>query len=317
MSVKPFLCTSGLLVFLMGSAVAAKEPAMEYRFQTSVPGSGCWFDRHVATPAPGLNGILMANVTVRCHAQQAYQLTTDVITTLPAVTQDGRWQLKSVMTPHGESCEQALNQPGYQFDQNGYASPSLLQGEKTWTLCLQALPLSSQVTTVFPLHGAINVSLSPAGTIEHYPEGTQVTHVLFANDSAALAPAQREHLAIWLKDIGAVDSYRFELHGHASDSGERQYNHDLSLNRLVAARTYLVGELGLPASALWSQAWGEQRPSALNRGEQYDRLNRRVTVVAIPVSATIIESAFNTASPVQVSTLPANTPAIFNGGKDD
>lgn len=71
---------------------------------------------------------------------------------------------------------------------------------------------------------------------------------------------------------------RIEVAGHADKSGTAQYNQGLSQRRAAVVRAELV-RLGVPAAAITTQGFGDQRPLVQTAAGVREPQNRRVEIV--------------------------------------
>ena len=70
-------------------------------------------------------------------------------------------------------------------------------------------------------------------------------------------------------------AYRVKIEGHTDSRGSEEHNFELSKNRSISVKNYLVNR-GVSESQLTVEYYGEQRPVASNVSEDTRRLNRRV-----------------------------------------
>lgn len=70
----------------------------------------------------------------------------------------------------------------------------------------------------------------------------------------------------------------FEISGHTDDVGELEENDSLSSQRAAAVKQYLV-ELGIPEEYMFTIAFGELKPAALNGSQKGRAKNRRVRLI--------------------------------------
>jgi peptidoglycan-associated lipoprotein len=104
--------------------------------------------------------------------------------------------------------------------------------------------------------------------------------VYFAFDSSTIPGAERGKLqavADWLKSNAGHSLF---LAGHADKRGTPEYNRALGERRALAVREYLVG-LGLPASSLYTNSYGSDRPAIDGDTEEAYAKNRRVEIGVI------------------------------------
>lgn len=102
------------------------------------------------------------------------------------------------------------------------------------------------------------------------------TDVHFEIDRSTLLSSSRTILDI----VGAIlqkhSELRIEISGHTDSVGDSSYNQQLSENRAVAVRDYLLLQAGLEASRVSACGYGEERPAASNATITGRALNRRV-----------------------------------------
>lgn len=102
------------------------------------------------------------------------------------------------------------------------------------------------------------------------------TDVHFEVDRSTLLPSSRKILDI----VGAIllrhGELRIEVSGHTDIVGDSSYNQELSENRAVAVRDYLLLQAGIEASRVSACGYGEELPAASNATITGRALNRRV-----------------------------------------
>jgi peptidoglycan-associated lipoprotein len=104
--------------------------------------------------------------------------------------------------------------------------------------------------------------------------------VYFDFDKSTIGGAERgklEAASEWLK---ANPGHSLFLAGHADKRGTPEYNRALGERRALAVREYLVG-LGLPATALYTNSYGSDRPAVDGDTEEAYAKNRRVEIGVI------------------------------------
>ena len=101
--------------------------------------------------------------------------------------------------------------------------------------------------------------------------------IYFAFDSSTI-PGQEQgkltQVADWMK---ANPGHSLFLAGHADKRGTPEYNRALGERRALSVREYLVG-LGLPATSLYTNSYGSDRPAVDGDTEEAFAKNRRVQV---------------------------------------
>jgi peptidoglycan-associated lipoprotein len=108
--------------------------------------------------------------------------------------------------------------------------------------------------------------------------------IYFAFDSSNIPGQERgklQQVADWMK---ANPGRSLFLAGHADKRGTPEYNRALGERRALSVREYLVG-LGLPATSLYTNSYGSDRPAVDGDTEEAYAKNRRVQVGIIQTSA--------------------------------
>ena len=107
--------------------------------------------------------------------------------------------------------------------------------------------------------------------------------IYFAFDSSNIPGQERaklQQVADWMK---ANPGRSLFLAGHADKRGTPEYNRALGERRALSVREYLVG-LGLPATSLYTNSYGSDRPAVDSDTEEAYAKNRRVQVGIIQTS---------------------------------
>jgi OOP family OmpA-OmpF porin len=106
--------------------------------------------------------------------------------------------------------------------------------------------------------------------------------VLFPRRSAELTDQGKEVLANQLEEARAMLSRAtyIEVIGHTDDVGDDAYNQELSEQRAVSVRNYLVGA-GVDGSKMVTLGAGESMPIASNKTDEGRAENRRVEVMVL------------------------------------
>ena len=71
------------------------------------------------------------------------------------------------------------------------------------------------------------------------------------------------------------------LEGHTDDSGEADYNLNLSEDRANSARAYLLERFELPKESVQATGLGEKTPKTPNTDNTARQINRRVELKVI------------------------------------
>jgi len=121
-----------------------------------------------------------------------------------------------------------------------------------------------------------------------------MSDVLFDTGKFTLRSGAREKLARISGILTIQAGLRVEVEGHTDSVGTDEYNQQLSDQRAMAVRDYLV-EQGMDPSAISARGFGETRPKVSNDTAAGRQQNRRVELV---VSGAAIDSTANPPSTV-------------------
>lgn len=116
---------------------------------------------------------------------------------------------------------------------------------------------------------SVERSLGPAAPSQHL--------AFFAWDSVYISPVARTIIEQAAADYKAGRVVQLNIAGHTDRSGSAAYNQGLSVRRAQAVAK-LLGELGVPASALTVQGFGETRPAVPTADGVREERNRRVEI---------------------------------------
>lgn len=98
--------------------------------------------------------------------------------------------------------------------------------------------------------------------------------VLFAYDSAQVAPDQRGKIEAVGSHLKQNPTHAVIVEGHCDERGSREYNLALGEQRALAVRSYLAG-LGIGADRIQTKSYGEENPAAPSHDEAAWSQNRR------------------------------------------
>jgi len=104
-----------------------------------------------------------------------------------------------------------------------------------------------------------------------------ITVVHFEHNSADIAASYRALLAETAKGMSDTPS-SIVVSGHADSTGTMEYNRNLSMNRAVAVKEYLVEQGGLSSERITVRSYGEEMPIASNDTDEGRAANRRVEI---------------------------------------
>lgn len=116
--------------------------------------------------------------------------------------------------------------------------------------------------------------------VERVGEGILVTFdsgILFDVDEADLQPEARENVQELTEVLRRYDDTDVVIVGHTDDTGDHDYNMELSKRRAQAVADYAVSH-GLSAERIRIEGQGEEAPVADNDTKAGRRQNRRVEV---------------------------------------
>ncbi len=105
--------------------------------------------------------------------------------------------------------------------------------------------------------------------------------ILFATDSAALTGALQSDLRVVAQSLNANPNSTVNVIGHTDNTGDANYNFNLSQRRAQAVTSVLINAGVNPARVI-ATGQGENQPVASNLSEDGRRLNRRVEIVITP-----------------------------------
>jgi outer membrane protein OmpA-like peptidoglycan-associated protein len=106
----------------------------------------------------------------------------------------------------------------------------------------------------------------------------EIAGVQFASGAAKLNASAREALARFSGIVGVYPSLRFKIEGHTDSTGSAETNRNLSLQRAMTVRDYLVGQ-GVDAASINVEGLGPDQPVADNATSEGRARNRRVEII--------------------------------------
>jgi outer membrane protein OmpA-like peptidoglycan-associated protein len=102
--------------------------------------------------------------------------------------------------------------------------------------------------------------------------------VQFASGTAKLTQSARETLARFAGVVASYPTLQYDIEGHTDSVGRASSNRDLSLQRAITVRDFLIGQ-GIRASAIDVAGFGSSMPVADNATADGRARNRRVEIV--------------------------------------
>jgi outer membrane protein OmpA-like peptidoglycan-associated protein len=138
----------------------------------------------------------------------------------------------------------------------------------------QATPHEELVRThlIRQLNEVVQTRDTPAGVVASVPE------VSFESNQATLTPAARERLARVAGVLSAYPGLQLHIEGFTDNTGNPEWNAELSNKRADAVRDFLVSQ-GVSAENVSAAGYGASRPIASNSTPEGRQRNRRVDLV--------------------------------------
>lgn len=106
----------------------------------------------------------------------------------------------------------------------------------------------------------------------------------FETDSDVIKPGFYSTLDKISAIVKRYGKTQLVINGHTDSRGAAAYNQQLSEQRAAAVQNYLLADGVLPAR-LSARGFGENEPIATNETAEGRRLNRRVDIIIIPITA--------------------------------
>jgi outer membrane protein OmpA-like peptidoglycan-associated protein len=134
--------------------------------------------------------------------------------------------------------------------------------------------LRKQLNTALPTHDSARGLVADVGGVH------------FATGAAEINPSARESLSKFSGIVASYPGLRFNVEGHTDSTGSIATNNELSLQRAISVRDYLIGE-GVIASSIDVAGFGSSTPVADNGTTDGRARNRRVEIIVSggPLSA--------------------------------
>lgn len=141
----------------------------------------------------------------------------------------------------------------------------------------------------------IEVVLYPEPPIVEAPKETTVTtdgeetkiqlpdDILFDHDQSNLKSDAQKTLNELIQNLETLkENTVIQVNGHTDNSGDDQYNMELSEKRAKSVETYLLQSRKVDHIKITTTGYGETMPIALNNSEEGKAKNRRVEIVINP-----------------------------------
>ena len=107
---------------------------------------------------------------------------------------------------------------------------------------------------------------------------SEIGGVQFNSGTARLTQAARESLARFAGVVASYPTLQYDVEGHTDAVGRESSNRELSLQRAIAVRDFLIGQ-GIAASTIDVAGFGSSFPVTDNSSAEGRARNRRVEIV--------------------------------------
>jgi outer membrane protein OmpA-like peptidoglycan-associated protein len=285
MRLKNTIVKFSFMMALFASKGAIAETPVSLRVDASLP--YCAFDKTYETPQRITERTLRGSFNVQCQDKTRPFRLASTLSPFAHINlnDNSAYAVGMYVRKNGLACDGDIIHKDATALHSGNRSVRLigLQEDKEWFYCVQLTPTKGvSVQKKWPLQGELAITLMDAQQGWLLPENASRINVRFEHNSSALGDDIQVLLNTLLSNIIKPNDYHVQLHAHTSTVGDAQYNHELSLMRLMRVRNYIVKKSGIPKNNTWGQAWGETRPAALNTIEDEETQNRRVDIILLP-----------------------------------
>jgi outer membrane protein OmpA-like peptidoglycan-associated protein len=285
MHLKHTIVKFGFIMALLASKNVIAETPVSLRVDASLP--YCTFDKTYDTPQRIAKNTLRGSFNVQCQDQARPFRLASTLSPFAHIdlNDNSAYTVEMYVREGGWACAGDVIHKDATALHSGNRSVRLigLQEDKKWSYCVQLTPTKGDsVPEMWPLQGELAITLMDAQKGWLLPENASRINVRFEHNSSALGNDIQVLLDTLLSNIIKPNDYHVQLHAHTSTVGDAQYNHELSIMRLMRVRNYIVKKSGIPKKNTWGQAWGETRPAALNTIENEETQNRRVDIILLP-----------------------------------
>lgn len=281
------------LNFVVGTMLASSSivyakinETMVVQLRTDETALECTFDKSKSIAYRESAQTLAGEFSVHCPSEKEYRLTTELSPFSNIKVNGIGHKVKWYISKNKLSCEGPYVLPNATSLHSGNRSDKLTgEGHQRWNYCIK-LESSIEQDTLrgerWPLNGEFSLTLTDKENEFKLPKNSSRMYVRFSNNSSVMSPDMTEVIDTIMMSLGDPEQFNVLLHSHASKLGDPEYNHDLSVMRLKRVREYLIEKHGVKLKNTWGQAWGEDRPTAINTIEDEATQNRRVDVLFIP-----------------------------------
>ena len=105
-------------------------------------------------------------------------------------------------------------------------------------------------------------------------EKVVMRNIFFDYDSYSIKPESKSELTKLLSFLVTNPTMQIEISGHTDNTGTVEYNKNLSENRALSVKNYLINN-GIEAARLTCKGYGNTQPLADNKSEEGRAMNRR------------------------------------------
>lgn len=123
-----------------------------------------------------------------------------------------------------------------------------------------------------------------------------MTTACFAYNSSVLDEQTRQDLDKVVSQLDSLSDYTVHLSGHTDNTGSEDRNKQLSKERVIAVKNYLVSK-NVDSTKIILAFYGESKPVIANTSEENKALNRRVEITIsgekmnLPIVDTMLSEA--------------------------
>lgn len=158
------------------------------------------------------------------------------------------------------------------------ALDSLQEGGGLGTTDAETAALLAETEALLNEFRGINQGTSPADGTDATSAEEEATFLFFALNSSELQNSAVPYLREVATQLQADPALNVELVGHADDTGGKDYNLKLSIERAQAAKQFLIDQ-GIDEERVISYGRGSTQPMAEGEDPEARRKNRRVEIM--------------------------------------
>ncbi len=145
---------------------------------------------------------------------------------------------------------------------------------------IENIPIDSSLIDVPPREDSVVVVVPPVITPAPVKTDTLIIpDVLFQFNSSKLNPAFAKRIDSLGEKIVTLSFSKLLIGGHTDNVGSDEYNLQLSADRALTIKNYLINKFKLPAGLIETSGYGESQPRATNATAPGRQQNRRVEII--------------------------------------